>query len=157
MNKEEFLKSLTKNLKYLNPGLKDAEIEKFQNMTDYNDLDPIEEANKIYERNGINIKVTKSFLNSLSTIIEVFSSNDSKNIGQLLLFFLYLFFLIIIIKIPFIYVRDMISTIFGIFQNDNANVIWNLTIEALYAITTIIVFIRLIKNKAYNIEHNKTK
>lgn len=157
MNKEEFLKSLTKNLKYLNPSLKDAEIEKFQNMTDYNDLDPIEEANKIYERNGINIKVTKSFLNSLSTIIEVFSSNDSKNIGQLLLFFLYLFFLIIIIKIPFIYVRDMISTIFGIFQNDNANVIWNLTIEALYAITTIIVFIRLIKNKAYNIEHNKTK
>lgn len=157
MNKEEFLKSLTKNLKYLNPSLKDAEIEKFQNMTDYNDLDPIEEANKIYERNGINIKVTKSFLNSLSTIIEVFSSNDSKNIGQLLLFFLYLFSLIIIIKIPFIYVRDMISTIFGIFQNDNANVIWNLTIEALYAITTIIVFIRLIKNKAYNIEHNKTK
>lgn len=157
MNKEEFLKSLTKNLKYLNPSLKDAEIEKFQNMTDYNDLDPIEEANKIYERNGINIKVTKSFLNSLSTIIEVFSSNDSKNIGQLLLFFLYLFFLIIIIKIPFIYVRDMISTIFGIFQNDNANVIWNLTIEALYAITTIIVFIRLIKNKAYNIEHNKAK
>lgn len=157
MNKEEFLKSLTKNLKYLNPSLKDAEIEKFQNMTDYNDLDPIEEANKIYERNSINIKVTKSFLNSLSTIIEVFSSNDSKNIGQLLLFFLYLFFLIIIIKIPFIYVRDMISTIFGIFQNDNANVIWNLTIEALYAITTIIVFIRLIKNKAYNIEHNKTK
>lgn len=157
MNKEEFLKSLTKNLKYLNPSLKDAEIEKFQNMTDYNDLDPIEEANKIYERNGINIKVTKSFLNSLSTIIEVFSCNDSKNIGQLLLFFLYLFFLIIIIKIPFIYVRDMISTIFGIFQNDNANVIWNLTIEALYAITTIIVFIRLIKNKAYNIEHNKTK
>lgn len=157
MNKEEFLKALTKNLKYLNSSIKDAEIEKFQNMTDYSDLDPIEEANKIYKRNGLNIKVTKSFLNSLSTIIDVFSSNDSKNIGQLLLFFLYLFFLIIVIKIPFIYVRDMISTIFGIFQNDNANIIWNLTIEALYAITTIIVFIRLIKNKAYDIEHNKTK
>lgn len=159
MNEETFINELSKHLKYLNKNILKEELEKYHNLPNY-ELDPVEEANKIYQNRGINIKVNKrtSFFNSISTLIEVFNSKDSKAIGQLLLFFLYLLFLLIIIKVPFIYVRDMIGSIFnGFFPTENSRIIWNLAIELAYAITTIIIFINLIKKKASELENNNQK
>lgn len=158
MNEETFIKELSKNLKYLSRKIEKEELEKYRNLPSY-ELDPIEEANKIYQSRGLKIKVykTTSFLKSISTIIDVFNSKDSKAIGKLVLFFLYLLFLLIIIKVPFIYVRDMISNIFnGLFPTKNSLIIWNLSIEFAYAITTIIIFINLIKKKAGELESNKS-
>ena len=65
-----------------------------------------------------------------------------------------MFILIILIKIPFIYVRDIISTFFNVLvNNDTLYIIWNLLFELLYAITAILIFIKFIKNKAKDYEN----
>ena len=65
-----------------------------------------------------------------------------------------MFILIILIKIPFIYIRDTISTIFSVLvTNDLLYTIWNLSFELLYALTAILIFIKMIKNKARDYEN----
>ena len=150
MDKEKFLKELKYQLRYLT---KEALEEELKNIQDYN-ANPEDIANSIYQKRGLNIKVTKksSFLDSVATIIEAFK--DKKNIGNLVLFFLYVFVLIILIKISFIFIRDMISSIFNvIISSEIVYTIWNLTFELLYAVTAILIFIRFIKNKAQEYEN----
>ncbi len=147
MNKEQFLKELKKNLKYLNnKNLKEA-LSKYDNLDNYS-LDPLKEANKIYQEYNINIVIYPkiSLFDAISIIIK--NIQEKQNIKNIILFFLYLFFLLIIIKIPFIYVRDIIVNIFGLSFTEQAYTIWNLSFEILYAIATILILIHLIKKKA---------
>lgn len=156
MNKEKFIKELKYQLRYLNKETQEEELKNYENLDDYNNLKPEEIANSIYQKRGLNIKVAKktSFLDSVSTIIEAIKSKDKKVLINLLLFFLYAFLLIILIKIPFIYVRDTISTIFSVLVTNNIiSTIWNLAFELLYAITAILLFIKLIKTKAKDYEN----
>lgn len=155
MKKEEFLKELKYQLRYLNKNIQEEELKSYENLENYN-LKPEEIANSIYQKRGLNIKVTKktSLFDSISTIIDALKSKNKKILLDLLFFFLYMFILIIIIKIPFIYVRDIISTFFNVLvSNDTLYVIWNLTFELLYAITAILIFIKFIKNKAKDYEN----
>lgn len=155
MDKEKFLKELKYQLRYLNNKAKDEELKNYENLQDYN-LKPEEEANKIYQKRGLNIKVTKktSFLDAVSTIIEIIKTKNKKSVLDIVLFFIYMFILIILIKIPFIYVRDIISTIFGVLITNNIlGTIWNLAFELLYALTAILIFIKMIKNKAKDYEN----
>ena len=155
MNKEKFLKELKYQLRYLNKETKQEELKKYENLEEYN-LKPEEEANKIYQNRGLNIKVTKktSFLDSVSTIINAIKSKNKKFRTDILLFFIYMFILIILIKIPFIYIRDTISTIFSVLvTNDLLYTIWNLSFELLYALTAILIFIKMFKNKAKDYEN----
>ena len=140
---------------YLNNTTKEEELKNYENLQDYN-LKPEEEANKIYQKRGLNIKVTKktSFLDAVSTIIEIIKTKNKKSVLDIVLFFIYMFILIILIKIPFIYVRDIISTIFGVLITNNIlGTIWNLAFELLYALTAILIFIKMIKNKAKDYEN----
>ena len=155
MDKEKFLKELTYQLRYLNEETKKEELKNYENLSDYN-LKPEEEANKIYQKRGLSVKVTKksSFLDSVATIIDVIKNKNKKQILDIILFFVYMFVLIILIKIPFIYIRDTVSTIFNvIITNDTLYTIWNLAFEILYAITAILVFIKMIKLKAKDYEN----
>ena len=155
MDKEKFLKELKYQLRYLNKESQEEELKNYENRKDYN-LKPEEEANKIYQKRGLNIKVTKktSFLDSVSIIIDAARKKDKKVLINLLLFFFYVFILVILIKIPFIYIRDTISTMFSIVVSTEVlYTIWNLTFELLYAITAILIFIHLIKNKAKDYEN----
>ena len=155
MDKEKFLKELKYQLRYLNKETIEEEIKNYENLSDYN-LKPEEEANKIYQKRGLNVKVTKktSLFDAVSIIIDAIKCKDKKIITDLILFFVYIFILIILIKIPFIYIRDTISSIFSVLvSNDILYTIWSLTFELLYAITAILIFIRLIKNKAKNYEN----
>lgn len=157
MNKEHFIKELRSQLRYLNKNVIDEELENYNNLESY-DLNPVDIANSIYQKRGLNIKVTKKtkFLDSVSTIIDAFKSKDKKIILDIILFFIYVFILIILIKIPFIYIRDMISTIFNnIINNEILYTIWNLAFEILYAITAILIFIKLIKSKAKDYENTE--
>ncbi len=159
MNKEQFLKELNKNLNRLPSKIRKEELKAYENLTDYN-LDPINEANIIYNKRGINYTVTEkiSLMNAASILTNKLQSKDKDAIKSILLFFLYLLFLLIVIKIPFIYVRDIISNMFAEFlQINNLYSIWYLIFEILYAITTIIIFIKLIKNKALEIKKDETK
>ena len=155
MDKEKFLKELKYQLRYLNNTTKEEELKNYENLQDYN-LKPEEEANKVYQKRGLNIKVTKktSFLDAVSTIIDIIKTKNKKSVLDIVLFFIYMFILIILIKIPFIYVRDIISTIFGVLITNNIlGTIWNLTFELLYALTAILIFIKMIKNKAKDYEN----
>ena len=155
MDKERFLKELRYQLRYLNKETIEEELKNYENLQSY-DLKPEEIANTIYQKRGLNIKVTKktSFLDSVSIIINEIRHKDKKVILDIVLFFVYVFILIILIKIPFIYIRDTISTIFSVLiTNDVLYTIWNLTFELLYALTAILIFIRLIKNKAQTYEN----
>ena len=155
MDKEKFLEELKYQLRYLNNKAKEEELKNYENLQDYN-LKPEEEANKIYQKRGLNIKVTKktSFLDAVSTIIDIIKTKNKKSVLDIVLFFIYMFILIILIKIPFIYVRDIISTIFGVLITNNIlGTIWNLTFELLYALTAILIFIKMIKNKAKDYEN----
>ncbi len=155
MDKEKFLKELKYQLRYLNKETIEEEIKNYENLSDYN-IKPEEEANKIYQKRGLNVKVTKktSLFDAVSIIIDAIKCKDKKIITDLILFFVYIFILIILIKIPFIYIRDTISSIFSVLvSNDILYTIWSLTFELLYAITAILIFIRLIKNKAKDYEN----
>ena len=155
MDKEKFLKELKYQLRYLNKETIDEELKNYENLPDYN-LKPEDEANKIYQTRGLNVKVTKktSLFDAISKIIDAIKSKNKKIITDLVLFFVYIFILIILIKIPFIYIRDTISSIFSVLvNNDILYTIWSLAFELLYAITAILIFIRLIKNKAKDYEN----
>lgn len=155
MNKENFLKELKYQLRYLNKQSQEEELKKAEGMNIENQK-PEDLANEIYRERGLNIKVTKrtSFLDSIAIIIDEVRKKDKKILLDLVLFFLYVFILIILIKIPFIYIRDTISTIFNVLISTEAlYTIWNLTFELLYAITAILIFIKFIKNKAKEYEN----
>lgn len=155
MDKEKFLKDLKYQLRFLTKEAMEEELKKYENIQDY-DTKTEDIANEIYQKRGLNIKVKKrtSFLDSVSTIIE--EIREKKNIGNILLFFLYSFVLIVFIKIPFIYIRDVVSEMFNILViNSTFNIIWNLLFEILYALTAIFLFIKLIKFKALEYDSNK--
>ena len=155
MDKEKFLKELKYQLRYLNKETIDEELKNYENLPDYN-LKPEDEANKIYQKRGLNVKVTKktSLFDAISKIIDAIKSKNKKIITDLVLFFVYIFILIILIKIPFIYIRDTISSFFSfLLINDILYTIWSLAFELLYAITAILIFIHLIKNKAKDYEN----
>lgn len=155
MTKEQFLKELEHNLKYLTKKVRIEELKNYQNVTNYNDLNPIIIANEIYQKRGMKITIYDKikFLDAVNILISNLQSKDKDKLKNVLLFFLYMFILVILIKIPFIYVRDIISNIFNdIFKNDNIYTIWALSFELIYAITAIIIFIKMIKNKALKLE-----
>lgn len=155
MTKEQFLKELEHNLKYLTKKVRIEELNNYQNITNYNDLNPIIIANEIYQKRGMKITIYDKikFLDAVNILISNLQSKDKDKLKNVLLFFLYMFILVILIKIPFIYVRDIISNIFNdIFKNDNIYTIWALSFELIYAITAIIIFIKMIKNKALKLE-----
>lgn len=120
MDKEKFLKELKYQLRYLNKETIDEELKNYENLPDYN-LKPEDEANKIYQKRGLNVKVTKktSLFDAISKIIDAIKSKNKKIITDLVLFFVYIFILIILIKIPFIYIRDTISSIFSVLVNND--------------------------------------
>jgi len=85
MNKETFLKALSKNLRYLSEDAKKEELLKYENLSNYN-IDPIKEANKIYNNKGLNIQIKKmgNLFNSVSIIINELQSKDKNRIINIL-------------------------------------------------------------------------
>ncbi len=154
MNKEEFLKKLERRLKFLTDEAKKEELKKYENLNNY-DLEISNEVNKIYEARGLNIKINKdlSLIEAIGIIIDKLKIRDKKILGDIILFFVYLLLFIILIKIPFIFVRDMISSIFNVLvTNETLYTIWNLAFELLYAIAAILISIKFIKTKAIDYE-----
>lgn len=153
MSKEEFLKELNKNLGYLKKDIRESELKKYENLLSY-DLDPIIEANKIYKEHNINYRITSNikFINAFKTVLSTFKDKGKKT--NTILFFLKTLIIIIIIKIPFIYIRDMIATMFNnLFINDRNYFIWHLIIEIIYALVSIYIIIKQTKKEAYKLKN----
>ncbi len=155
MNKEEFIKELNKNLYYLKKKERLEEIKKYENLESYN-LDPVETANQIYINKGLTYRITNNikFIDSIEIIID--SLKKKEKLKKVLLFFLKILIIIIFLEIPFIYIRDMIVTLFTeVFANDKNYIILKLIVELLYAITTIYIIIFQFKKKAYELKNAK--
>ncbi len=155
MSKDQFLQELKKDLKYLDKKTRNEELAKYQNLDNY-DIDPAKIANDIYNAYNIPIKNNYTLFASVNIIINKLQSKDKKIVISVIKFFGYLLLLLILIKIPFIFIRDIFGTFFETnFANSNSFAIWNLSFEILYAITTIIIFINLIKKKAQELDNKK--
>lgn len=155
MNKEEFIKELNKNLYYLKKKERLEEIKKYENLESYN-LDPVETANQIYINKGLTYRITNNikFTDSIEIIID--SLKKKEKLKKVLLFFLKILIIIIFLEIPFIYIRDMIVTLFTeVFTNDKNYMILKLIVELIYAITTIYIIIFQFKKKAYELKNAK--
>lgn len=152
MTKDEFLKQLKKNLKYLKKKEQQIYLESYQNLENYN-LDPAEIANQIYIDNNLPYRITYN-IKLRDAILIITDKIKEKNIRKnIIFFFLKLFLLSIVIEIPFLYVREMISTMFNeTFIIEQNYFILKLVIELIYAITTIIMIISLLKKKAYELK-----
>ncbi len=147
MNNKDFLKELNKKLKKLDKKTRKKEIEAYETL-DTSNLDATVEAKKIYQKLGISYL---TFLEAVNILIEALKSNNKKQLSNLLGFFLYLILLIIFIKVPFIYIRDIIANLFNNLITNSTYTIWSLIIELLYTLTTIYMAIILIKKKAKEI------
>ena len=159
MSKEEFLTELKKNLKYLKKQERASELSIYENKDNFKDLDPVEIANNIYKERNLNfiIRPQIKFLDALNIITEKIKTKDKDILINLGLFLLYLIFVLIIIRLPFIYVRDLTATMFNNYITGSIHTIYYLVFELLYALTTILIYIRLIKNKALDLKKEPTK
>lgn len=149
MTKEEFIKELNHNLRYLKKKDREEIISKYNNLETTN-LDPIKIANDIYKEKKLTFRITSniSFLEAANNILDALKQKDKRK--NVLIFFLKLILIIIIIKIPFIYIRDMSVTIFNnIFISDKNYMILHLIIEFIYALTSIYYLIKQFKKEAY--------
>ena len=149
----EYQKKLEHYLRYLRKQEREEELAKYQNINEKTDL--VELANNIYAQNGLKTRILREikFTEAINIMIDKTRENKKDITKKMLLFILYILFLIIIIKVPFIYTRDITSNLFNeLINTDKKIMIWNLIFEALYSITTILILIRLIKKKALEIE-----
>ena len=86
----------------------------------------------------------KRFYNELVDLSTIIKNSDGKKRGKILLDLLLLIFITCILKIPFIFVRDLgdrlIETILN--SNINALAIWGLIIEIIYVVVALSFFIK---------------
>lgn len=152
MTEEAFKKELKKNLRFLTKKNRDLELNKF-NYLEKQNLTPREIANSIYESYNLPYRIKENITLKDAILILISGIKNKNMMSKMVSFLLYILVMIIVIKIPFIYVRDTMGSIFsGLTTNKNGEVIWSLLIEVFYAIATILIIIRLIKNKALEIE-----
>ena len=86
----------------------------------------------------------KRFYNELVDLSTIIKKSDGKKRGKIILDLLLLIFITCILKIPFIFVRDLgdrlIETILN--SNINALAIWGLVIEIIYVVVALSFFIK---------------
>ena len=168
MNKKDFLKFLEDKLFYLTDNIKTSEIDKYTNVIDsYIGMGQTEEAAvsslgdpsdlvmAIYLSHGLDYKKLSAGTMSASGIKGAFKNfymiltgQDKSKMKNAIIYFLYLIFLIIILKIVFIFVRDMGLNVFNeITDSKLANKIYSLVFEVGYIVTAILVFFKSFTKK----------
>lgn len=157
--KEERIKKLEVELKYLLDEEKKKEIANHETMIDTNNVSIKEIAKDIYAKRGIDYsKLNKgffnNFVNTISDLSTVFKNKDSATKKKMIIEIIYIIILLLLIKIPFDLVKDigydyieMLSTN-GLYYN-----LWNLAFLLLYTVTIICTFIVLIRN--FNNKYSK--
>lgn len=150
--KNERIKKLEAELKYLLDDERKKEIENYNSMLDTNKVNIKEVAKEIYHKRGINYdKLNKGFLNNLTNTINelstTFKNKDSATKRKMIIEIIYIVILLILIKVPFDLVRDIGYDYIELLSTNNLYyTLWNLIFLLLYTGTIICTFIVLIKN-----------
>lgn len=168
MNKREFIIFLEEKLYYLVDNIKNEEIKKYENVIDSYVMmgqseenaiasfgDPSDLVKAIYLSHGLDYKKlfggklsSKGLKNSFKNFYSIITGNDKKKLKNALLSFLYIILLIILLKVVFIFVRDMGNQFFSdIFGNGLASKIYDISFEVLYILVAIIVFFKMFTKK----------
>ncbi len=155
--KDEKVKKLKEELKYLLDAEIDVEIQKNKAKLEIADVDIKALAREIYNQRGLDVTKLKSgFLENLTMTItdltNIFKDKD-KNIKKKMVIDLILnILLLLLLKIPFDFVRDIgADYISAIANNQVVYNVWSLAFLLIYTLTLICTFIVLIKgfNRKY--------
>ncbi len=150
--KEENIKKLDKELRYL---IKEERVKEINNydLVLTNDKPDIKKiAQEIYLRRGIDYKkLNKGIFNNLmETITEfgtLFKSKKSDVKGKMIRDIFIMVLLLVLLKIPFDFVRDIGFDYIDVLTTNNTfYTIWNLAFLVLYTIVFVCTFIVLIRN-----------
>lgn len=168
MDKGKFLDFLNSRLYYLVDSEKVKEINKYSSVIDnYVNMgqsetdaiaslgNPDDLISAIYLSHGLDYKKIysgkisgKGFTGALKNFYSLLTNKDKKKVGNALLYFLYIVILIILLKIVFIFVRDIGLQIFDdIATNSVVDRIYSITFNVLYVICAILLFTKLFIKK----------
>lgn len=174
MNKEEFLKKLSKKLDILEDKEIDDIISEYQGYieekvaTGMNEEEAVKELGDFDEIvsdllaaykvktppkeewtfNKFFAKINKA----IDVIIDSFQDKSAKDIVKVLIEIIIILFLICLLKIPFSMLKDLGSNIFHELSNPLGNIfgdIWRFLIEISYLITAIIFFIKIFERRYF--------
>ena len=168
MNKKEFIGFLDGKLYYLVENARNQEISKYTEVIDnYVNMgqteenaiasfgDPNDLVKAIYLSHGLDYKKLlsnklsgKGIKNSFKNFYAIVTGSDKKKAKSAILSFLYIILLIILLKILFIFVRDLGLQVFNdIFSGKVFSKIYDISFEVLYIIVALIVFFKMFAKK----------
>jgi len=168
MDKVKFLDFLNNKLYYLVDSEKEKEISKYSSVIDnyvnmgQSEVDavatfgnPDDLVSAIYLSHGLDYKKIysgkvsgKGFIGALKNFYNLLTNKDKKKAGNALLYFLYLVLLVILLKIVFIFVRDMGLQIFDdITTNSVVDRIYSISFNVIYIVCAILLFTKLFIKK----------
>ena len=171
MDKSSFLSLLDKKLCYLVEPEKEKEISKYTSVIDnyinmgqsetdavssLGDVDALVTA--IYLSHGLDYKKLNGSDGAISgdnnpfkNFYKLITSKDKKTAGNALLYFVYLILLVILLKVVFILIRDVSSSVFNdVISSPKFNKIYSLCFDLIYIVCAIILFWKLFKKKFGN-------
>ena len=120
---------------------------------------------KVLKENHVNIhnQRSNSFFSSkcaslleiINHIIDVMSKNNSRTNAKIIFDILILIFLVCILKIPFILVRDLGDSLLSFLEIPIVLNFWHLVIELVYVILAVVVFLNIFKRWFRNLKVGK--
>lgn len=161
MNRNAFLKSLRKNLSFLEKEELESEVLLFINKIDsskepdekviksFGSMDDI--VKEVSKKHGLNYKTVgkkenwfKKFYNELVDLSTILKNSDGKKRTKILLDLLLLIVVTCVLKIPFIFVRDLGDQLVETILNNDITIlaVWGFVIEILYVIVALSFFIK---------------
>lgn len=175
MNRKEFLKKLRKELSFLEKKELEKEMLEYINKIDSSNSSDIEvikgfgsmediikEVCKKHKLNYKQIKEEKqgwfkNFYNDLIDLSTILKNSDGKKRSKILLDILLLIVVTCVLKIPFIFLRDLGDRLIEAILKSNVTIlaIWGLIIEIIYVIVALTFFIKTFKKWFSNLEKEK--
>ena len=161
---DERINKLRSKLKYL----EDSEIEKeikanSDSLKTDKDIEKI--AKEIYQKRGINYQkinnnILNNFIYGIQQFVNIYKEKDKKTRRLMIFDLIYMLVLLILIKIPFILVKDIsYEYITLLISNQIISKLWDLLFLIVYTVTVICTFIVLMNsfNSKYVRNINKEK
>lgn len=173
MKRDEFLKNLRKRLAFLNKSEREKVILYYINEIDKSkksDEEVIKEfgsieniVKNVCQDHGIDYKkVAKdsifhsitNFYNDLLEVGTIFKEGDSKKRKNIVIDLLILIVITCVLKIPFLFVRDLGDSLITYLWNSNIALlaIWGLIMEILYIILALLFFMKTLKKWINNLK-----
>lgn len=175
MNRKEFLRKLRKELSFLDKKELEKEMLEYINKIDSSNSsdseviksfgnmeDIIKDVCKKYKLDYKQIKKEKqgwfkNFYNDLIDLSTILKNSDGKKRSKILLDLLFLIVVTCVLKIPFIFLRDLGDRLTEVIWNSNVTIlaIWGLVIELIYVVTALTFFIKTFKKWFTNLDSEK--